>query len=79
MKSDQPLAVQTITLKVGLLCMLALLWIYGSVCMHSFKRGAWVMRTGFALWLVEAAKKLIFGIATDILVDSPSLRDFLIE
>ncbi|MDB9891198.1 glycosyltransferase family 4 protein [Alphaproteobacteria bacterium] len=75
---SRPLAVHTITPKAGLLGMIAA-WLAGvPLRLHSFTGQVWVTRTGFMRWLLKAADKLIFALATDVLVDSPSQRDFLI-
>jgi glycosyltransferase involved in cell wall biosynthesis len=72
------LAVHTITPKAGLLGMLAAWLARVPVRVHSFTGQVWVTRTGFMYWLLKAADKGIAALATDVLVDSPSQRDFLI-
>lgn len=77
-KGSQPVAVHTITPKAGLLGMLAA-WLAGvPLRLHSFTGQVWVTRVGFMRWLLKAADRLIAVMATDVLVDSPSQRDFLI-
>lgn len=77
-KRDRPLAVHTITPKAGLLGMISA-WLAGvPVRVHSFTGQVWVTRTGFMRWLLKAVDKRIAAMATDVLVDSPSQRDFLI-
>lgn len=78
-KKSCPLAVHTITPKAGLLGMMAAWLARVPVRVHSFTGQVWVTRTGFMRWLLKAADKCIFVMATDVLVDSPSQRDFLIE
>lgn len=74
----RPLVVHTITPKAGLLGMLAAWLARVPVRIHSFTGQVWVTRTGFMRWLLKAADKCIAAMATDVLVDSPSQRDFLI-
>jgi len=78
-KRNCPVAVHTITPKAGLLGMMAA-WLAGvPLRVHSFTGQVWVTRTGFMRWLLKVADKRIAAMATDVLVDSPSQRDFLIE
>jgi glycosyltransferase involved in cell wall biosynthesis len=77
-KKSRPQAVHTITPKAGLLGMLAA-WLAGvPLRLHSFTGQVWLTRVGFMRWLLKAIDKLISVLATDVLVDSPSQRDFLI-
>ena len=78
-KNGRPQAVHTITPKAGLLGMLAAWLARVPLRMHSFTGQVWVTRTGFMRWFLKEADKLIAAMATDVLVDSPSQRDFLIE
>lgn len=78
-KKSRPQAVHTITPKAGLLGMLAAWLARVPMRVHSFTGQVWVTRTGFMRWLLKAADKLIVAMATDVLVDSPSQQDFLIE
>ena len=78
-KKNRPQAVHTITPKAGLLGMIAAWLARVPMRVHSFTGQVWVMRTGFMRWLLKATDKLIVAMATDVLVDSPSQRDFLIE
>lgn len=77
-KKNHSLAVHTITPKAGLLGMAAAWLARVPVRVHSFTGQVWVTRTGFMRWLLKAADKRIAAMATDVLVDSPSQRDFLI-
>jgi glycosyltransferase involved in cell wall biosynthesis len=77
-KKIRPLAVHTITPKAGLLGMMAAWLARVPVRVHSFTGQVWVTRTVSMRWLLKAADKLIASMATDVLVDSPSQRDFLI-
>ena len=77
-KKGRPSAVHTITPKAGLLGMVALV-ARVPVRVHSFTGQVWLTRTGFLRWLLKLTDKLIAAMATDILVDSSSQRDFLIK
>jgi glycosyltransferase involved in cell wall biosynthesis len=77
-KKDPPLAVHTITPKAGLLGMLAAWLARVPIRVHSFTGQVWVTKKGVMRWLLKAADRRIAGMATDVLVDSPSQRDFLI-
>ena len=68
----------TITPKAGLLGMLAA-WLAGvPIRVHSFTGQVWVTRRGLMRWVLKAADKCIAALATDVFVDSPSQRAFLI-
>ena len=68
----------TITPKAGLLGMLAAWLARVPVRIHSFTGQVWVTRRGPMRWLLKTADKCIAAMATDLLVDSPSQRAFLI-
>lgn len=76
---NKPDAVHTITPKAGLLGMLAAWLARVPVRVHSFTGQVWVTRRGPMRWMLKTADKCIAAMATDVLVDSPSQRDFLIE
>lgn len=75
----RPSAVHTITPKAGLLGMSAAWLARVPVRVHSFTGQVWVTRNGPMRLLLKAADKCIAAMATDVLVDSPSQRDFLIQ
>jgi glycosyltransferase involved in cell wall biosynthesis len=77
--ANRPDAVHTITPKAGLLGMVAAWLARVPVRVHSFTGQVWVTRRGPMRWLLKAADKCIAALATDVLVDSPSQRTFLIE
>lgn len=78
-KAAKPDAVHTITPKAGLLGMIAA-WMAGvPVRVHSFTGQVWVTKSGVMRYVLMAADFLIAYFATDILVDSPSQRQFLID
>lgn len=68
----------TITPKAGLLGMLAARLARVPVRIHSFTGQVWVTHRGPMRWLLKTADKCIAALATDVLVDSPSQRAFLI-
>lgn len=72
-------AVHTITPKAGLIGMAAAWLMRIPVRVHSFTGQVWVTRRGPMRWLLKSADKLTAYLATDVLVDSPSQRAFLIE
>jgi len=78
-RNIRPQAVHTITPKAGFLGMLAAWLARVPLRVHSFTGQVWVTRAGLMRWLLKEADKLIAAMATDVLVDSPSQRDFLIE
>lgn len=78
-RKNSPFAVHSITPKAGLLGMLGAWLARVPVRVHSFTGQVWLTQTGFLRWLLKFTDKLIAVMATDILVDSPSQRDFLIR
>lgn len=78
-KRDSPLAVHTITPKAGLLGLMAAWMARVPVRVHCFTGQVWVTRKGLLRRLLKEADRLIASMATDVLVDSSSQRDFLIE
>lgn len=78
-KRGGPLSVHTITPKAGLIGMAAAWMAQVPVRVHSFTGQVWVTRRGPMRWLLKTLDKFIAGMATQLLVDSPSQRDFLVE
>lgn len=71
--------VHSLTPKAGLLAMLSA-WIAGvPIRIHVFTGQVWVTRSGFSRWLLKSIDRMIAALSTDILVDSPSQRDFLVS
>ncbi len=68
----------TVTPKAGLLAQMAAYVLRVPVRIHVFTGQAWVTRGGPWRWALKAIDRLIAGLATHVLVDSPSQRDFLI-
>jgi glycosyltransferase involved in cell wall biosynthesis len=70
--------VHSITPKAGLLAMLAA-WLAGvPQRLHSFTGQVWVTRAGLMRTLLKSADRLIARLATRVLADSASQREFLI-
>lgn len=79
LKINSPAAVHSVTPKAGLIGMLAA-WLAGvPVRVHIFTGQVWVTRKGVMRLLLKLLDKAIALLATDILVDSPSQRDFLVQ
>lgn len=76
---EKPFAVHTITPKSGLLGIFSAWLTRVPVRVHTFTGQVWMTRKGIMRWLLRFADKCIAYMATDILVDSPSQRSFLIE
>lgn len=72
-------AVHSVSPKAGLLAMLAGILARVPVRTHTFTGQVWATRSGMGRALLKAADKIIAGLATSIIVDSPSQRRFLIE
>ena len=70
--------VHSITPKAGLLAMLAAALAGVRLRLHTFTGQVWVTRTGFMRVLLRSADRLIARLATQVLADSASQRDFLI-
>lgn len=71
-------AVSSITPKAGLLSMLAAALAGVPLRTHMFTGQVWAARTGWKRWLLKTADRLIARLATHVLADSPSQRDFLV-
>lgn len=78
-KCIRPIAVHTITPKAGLLGIAAAWLARVPVRVHSFTGQVWVTRKGTLRYLLKFADHCIAAMATNVLVDSPSQRDFLIR
>ncbi len=70
--------VHSITPKAGLLSMLAGALAGVPLRLHSFTGQVWVTRTGIMRTLLKSADRLIARLATHVLADSRSQREFLI-
>jgi glycosyltransferase involved in cell wall biosynthesis len=76
---ERPVAVHTLTPKAGLLGMCAAYLARVPVRVHTFTGQVWVTRQGSMRWVLKTADKCIAALATDVLVDSPSQHNFLIQ
>jgi glycosyltransferase involved in cell wall biosynthesis len=78
-RSHQFILVQSITPKAGLLSMFAA-WICRiPIRVHVFTGQAWVTRKGFSRWYLKSFDRLIAFLATSLLADSPSQKQFLVD
>lgn len=68
----------TVTPKAGLLGLLAGFMSRSPVRLHIFTGQVWVTRAGFSRWVLKMVDKLLAWLATDLLADSDSQREFLI-
>jgi len=78
-RSNQFTLVQSITPKAGLLAMLAAWICRVPIRVHIFTGQVWVTRGGFSRWYLKSFDHLIAALATSLLADSPSQKQFLVE
>ena len=71
--------VHTVTPKAGLLAQVTAFVLRVPVRIHVFTGQAWVTRGGPWRWFLRIIDWLFAGLATHVLVDSPSQREFLIR
>lgn len=71
--------VLSVTPKAGLLAMMAGFLARVPCRIHWFTGQVWVTRQGLLRAIIKSADRLIAGLATSLLADSPSQRDFLVE
>jgi len=71
-------AVSSVTPKAGMLAMLAAAMAGVPLRTHIFTGQVWATRTGWKRRLLKAADRLMARLATHVLADSPSQRDFMI-
>lgn len=71
--------VHSVTPKAGLLAMLASFFAGISTRIHIFTGQVWVTRSGLSRFVFKQMDRLIALLATDILVDSASQRQFLLD
>ena len=69
--------VHSMTPKAGLIAMMAAFASRVPVRMHTFMGEVWATHRGLSRWLLKNADRLTAALATDVLVVSPSERDFL--
>jgi len=71
--------VHSFTPKAGLLCMIAA-WLAGIECrVHTFTGQVWATRKGIGRWLLKQMDKITAMLASIVIVDSHSQRDFIIK
>lgn len=71
-------AVSSVTPKAGMLTLLAAALARVPLRIHIFTGQVWVTRTGWKRRLLKAADRIMAQLATHILADSPSQRDFMV-
>lgn len=71
-------AVSSVTPKAGLLALLAAAASRIPLRVHIFTGQVWATRSGWKRHLLKAADRLMAGLATHVLADSPSQRDFIV-
>jgi glycosyltransferase involved in cell wall biosynthesis len=70
--------VQSITPKAGLLSMFAAWICRVPIRVHVFTGQVWITRSGFSRWYLKGFDRLISALATSLLTDSPSQKQFLV-
>lgn len=76
-RSVRPTLVFSITAKTGLLAMSAAFLAGIRIRVHCFTGQAWADKQGFGRWALKSADRLTAKLATHLLADSPTQRDFL--
>jgi len=71
-------AVSSVTPKAGMLAMLAAALAGIPLRVHMFTGQVWAARTGWKRRLLKLADRIIARLATHVLADSPSQRDFIV-
>lgn len=71
-------AVSSVTPKAGMLALLAATLARVPLRIHIFTGQVWATRRGWKRWLLKAADRLMARLATHVLADSPSQRDFMV-
>lgn len=71
-------AVSSVTPKAGMLAMLAAAMARVPFRIHIFTGQVWATRTGWQRWLLKLADRMMARLATHVLADSPSQRDFMV-
>jgi len=76
---ERPLIVQSMSPKAGLLCAIAGWLLQVPIRVHWFTGQVWVTKQGFMRKLLKTLDTLIAKLTTNLLADSPSQMDFLIQ
>lgn len=71
-------AVSSVTPKAGMLALLAAAMARAPLRIHIFTGQVWATRRGWQRWLLKAADRLMARLATHVLADSPSQRNFMV-
>jgi glycosyltransferase involved in cell wall biosynthesis len=71
-------AVSSVTPKAGMLALLAAALAGVPLRIHIFTGQVWVTRTGWKRWILKQADRSMALLATHVLADSPSQRDFMV-
>ena len=79
LKKESFQIVQSVTPKAGLITALASRLAKNPVRIHWFTGQVWAIKSGIRRWALKSFDRLIAMLATSLLVDSPSQRDFLLE
>jgi len=77
-RSNRFTLVQSISPKAGLLSMLAAWLCRVPIRVHVFTGQVWITRRGFSRWYLKSFDRLIAAMATSLLADSPSQKQFLV-
>ncbi len=77
-RSNRFTLVQSISPKAGLLSMLAAWLCRVPIRIHVFTGQVWITRRGFSRWYLKSFDRLIAAMATSLLADSPSQKQFLV-
>lgn len=72
-------ALQSVTPKAGLLALFAAYFARVPIRIHWMTGQVWATKTGFSKWYLKRCDRLISKLATHLLVDSHSQREFLID
>jgi glycosyltransferase involved in cell wall biosynthesis len=78
-RSNQFTLIQSITPKAGLLSMLAAWICRVPIRVHVFTGQVWVTRSGFSRCYLKSFDRMIALLATSLLADSPSQKQFLVS
>jgi glycosyltransferase involved in cell wall biosynthesis len=76
---ERPMIIQSISPKAGLLCALAGWLLRLPIRVHWFTGQVWVTKHGFMRSLMKALDTLIAKLTTNLLADSPSQMNFLVQ
>lgn len=72
-------AVSSVTPKAGMLALLAATLARVPLRIHIFTGQVWTTRLGWKRWLLKTVDRFMARLATHVLADSPSQRDFMVK